>query len=165
MSRIRRIVFGSRETIAGTVYGTIVVMGAIAAGSSEATGAGDVAAVVAATVLVLWIAHVYSHALAETVKLGRRLDAAELTSVAHRELAIPLAAVAPVTSLVLGAIGVLRDSTAGWLAMGLGLATLLVQGIRYARVEHLGTLGTTLSVGVNLGLGLLIVGLKAGLGH
>jgi hypothetical protein len=165
MTRLRRIVFGSRETIAGTVYGTIVVMGAIAAASSEATGAGDVAAVVAATVLVLWIAHVYSDALAETVKLGRRLDPAELRSVARRELAIPLAALAPVASLVLGAIGVLRDSTAGWLAMGFGLATLLVQGVRYARVERLGTLGTSLSVAVNLGLGLLIVGLKAGLGH
>jgi hypothetical protein len=165
MSRIKRIVFGSRDTIAGTVYGTIVVMGAIAAGSGADARAGEVAAIVMGTVLVLWIAHVYSDALAETIKLGRRLDPAELMSVARRELAIPLAAVAPLTSLVLGALGILRESTAAWLAMGFGLATLLVQGIRYARVERLGTLGTTVSVAVNLGLGLLIVGLKAGLGH
>jgi hypothetical protein len=108
-----RIVFGSRDSIAGTVYGSIGVMGAIAAGSGKNANPAELAAVVSGTVLVLWIAHVYSHALAETVRLGRRMDRAELTSVARRELAIPLASVAPVTSLVLGALGVLRDSTAG----------------------------------------------------
>ena len=160
MSRLSRIVFGSRGTIAGTVYGTIVVMGAIAAGSHEEVRAGELAAIVAATVLVLWIAHVYSHALGETVALGRRLDPAELASVARRELAIPLAAVAPVTSLVLGALGILRESTAGWLAMGVALATLLVQGVRYAAIERLSPLGAAATVAINLGLGL-----KAGLGH
>ena len=166
MSRWQQIVFGSRETIAGTVYGTIVVMGSIAAGS-QGVGirASHLAAVVAATVLVLWIAHVYSHALAETIRLDRRLDAAELTSVARRELAIPLAAVAPVTALVLGSIGVLRESTAVWLALGFGVATLVVDGIRYAAVDRLSRLGTAVTVTVNLVLGLAIVGLKAALGH
>ena len=165
MSRLSRVVFGSRESIAGTVYGTIVVMGAIAAASGQDADAGRLAAGVSATVIVLWIAHVYSHALGETVKLGRRLDWAELASVARRELAIVLAGVAPVTALAFGALGVLRESTAGWLAMGFGLATLLIQGIRYAGVERLSRLGTAVTVGINLGLGLLIVGLKAGLGH
>jgi hypothetical protein len=165
VSRLSRVVFGSRETIAGTVYGTIVVMGAIAAGATTDPRPGKLAGAVAATVIVLWIAHVYSHALAETVRLGRRLDWAELASVARRELAIVLAGVAPVTALVLGELGVLRETTAGWLAMGFGLATLLIQGIRYAGVEHLSRLGTAVTVGINLGLGLLIVGLKAGLGH
>jgi hypothetical protein len=165
MSRLSRVVFGSRESIAGTVYGTIVVMGAIAAGATTDPRPGKLAGAVSATVVVLWIAHVYSHALAETVRLGRRLDWAELASVARRELAIVLAGVAPVTALVLGELGVLRETTAGWLAMGFGLATLLIQGIRYAGVERLSRVGTAVTVGINLGLGLLIVGLKAGLGH
>jgi hypothetical protein len=165
MSRVSRIVFGSRDTIAGTVYGTIVVMGAIAAGAGKDADAGKLAAAVSATVLVLWIAHVYSHALGETVKLGRRLDWPELRSVGRRELAIVLAAVVPVTALVLGELGVLREVTAGWVAMGFGLATLLLQGIRYAAVERLGGLGTAVTVAINLSLGLVIVGLKAVLGH
>jgi uridylate kinase len=165
VSRLGRVVFGSRGTIAGTVYGTIVVMGAIAAGSSTKTNAGELAAAVAATVVVLWIAHVYSDALGETIALGRRLDADELVSVTRRELSIPLAGVAPVTSLVLGSLDVLRESTAVWLAMGFGLATLLVEGFRYAAVERMSALGTTVSVAINLGLGLAIVGLKAGLSH
>ena len=35
----------------------------------------------------------------------------------------------------------------------------------YARVERLGLLASTLTIAVNLSLGLVIVGLKAGLGH
>jgi hypothetical protein len=165
MSRLTRVVLGSPDTLAGTVYGTIVVMGAIAAGSTSRAPASHLAAAAAATVVVLWIAHVYADALAETVALGRRLDRAELASVARRELAIPLAAVAPVASLALGSAGVLRESTAVWLAMGFGLATLVVQGLRYAAVERLGRLATAVTLAINVGLGLVIVGLKAGLSH
>jgi DMSO reductase anchor subunit len=166
MSRLQDVLFGSRETIAGTVYGTIVVMGAIAAGShAPGVRPSQLAAIVTGTVLVLWIAHVYSHALGETIKLDRRLDWAELASVARREFAIPLAAVMPVTMLVLGALDVLRESRAVWLAMIFGVVTLVVDGFRYARADRLSRLGTLVTVGINLGLGLLIVGLKAGLGH
>jgi hypothetical protein len=73
--------------------------------------------------------------------------------------------VAPVASLLLGALGILRESTAGWLAMGFGLATLAVAGVRYAGVEKLGLLATGVTIALNLALGLLIVGLKAGLAH
>ena len=166
MRSFREILFGSRDSIAGTVYGTIVVMGAIAAAATvKPIRAGELAAAVSATVLVLWIAHVYSHALGETVRLGRRLDWPELVSVARREVAIALAGVAPVAALVLGALGILREVTAGWLAMGIGLATLLIQGVRYANVEHLTRLGTAVTIATNVGLGLAIVGLKAALGH
>ena len=87
MRSFREILFGSRGSIAGTVYGTIVVMGAIAAGAGSDGRPGRLAGIVAGTVLVLWIAHVYAHALGETIQLGRRLDWAELLSVARRELA------------------------------------------------------------------------------
>jgi hypothetical protein len=168
MSRVQRLILSSRENIAGTVYGTIVTMGALAAGAEGSGGdirPWELATFVAATVLVLWIAHVYSHALAETIRLDRRLDTVELASVARREFAMPLAAVLPVTALVLGALGVFRDSTAVWLALAFGVATLVVDGFRYAAVDRLGPLGTIVTVAINLALGLLIVGLKALLGH
>jgi hypothetical protein len=168
MSRIRLLLFGARETIAGTVYGTIVVMGALAAGAEGSQGdirPWELAAFVSVTVLVLWIAHVYSHALAETIRLDRRLDSAELASVARREFAMPLAAVLPVGALVLGALGVLRETTAVWLALGFGVATLVVDGFRYASADRLGRVGTAVTVSINLALGLSIVGLKALLGH
>jgi hypothetical protein len=165
MSRVRRLLFGRPDTIAGTVYGTIVVMAALAAGAYEEPNAGDLAVIVATTVIVFWIAHVYSHAIAETIALNRRLDRAEVASIVRREFAIPLAGVAPITALLLGAVGVFKDSTAAWIAVLLGLAALVVQGVRYAGVEHMSRLATMVSVGVNLALGLAIIALKASLGH
>jgi hypothetical protein len=140
-------------------------MAALTAGSEGSSGLWELAAIVATTVLVLWIAHVYAHGLGESIDLGRRLDTAELGAIARRELAIPLAAVAPITALVLGALGLVRETRAVWLAMAIALATLMLQGARYAAVERLSRTGTMVSIGVNALLGLVIVALKAGLTH
>jgi hypothetical protein len=162
---MREFLFGSTHGIAGTVYGTIVVMGALAAGSSAQPDSWRLATIAASTVLVLWIAHVYSHALGEAINAGRRLDRAEVVDVMRRELPIPLAAVGPVSALVLGAVGVLRDASAIRLALWIGLATLALQGVRYAGVEGFSRVGAILAVAVNVSLGLVIVALEAGLAH
>lgn len=164
--RAHRLLFGSASTIAGTVYGTIVVMATVTAGhQGEATDATRLAVVVGVTVLVLWVAHLYAHALAESIERGRRLDRAELGAVARREWSIPAAAAAPIAMLVLAAFGVLAEQTAVWLALGIGVVTLGVQGARYAALERLGRTGTVVAIAVNLLLGLAIVGLKAILAH
>jgi hypothetical protein len=164
--RVKRLLFGSAGGIAATVYGTIVVMATVTAGyHGESTDAGRLAVVVGVTVLVLWVAHLYSHALAESLERGRRLDGAELGAVARREWGIPAAAGAPIAVLLLAAFGVLREQTAVWLALGVGVATLGVQGARYAAAERLGRTGTLVAISVNLLLGLVIVGLKALLAH
>jgi hypothetical protein len=164
--RITRLLFGSSGGIAGTLYGTIVVMATLAAGSSgEDTDAGALAVIVGVTVLVLWVAHVYSHTLSESLERGKRLDRAELAAVARREWAIPAAAVAPVAMLVLAAVDILSEQTAVWLALGFGVATLAVQGARYATVERLGAAGTLVTIALNVFLGLVIVGLEALLAH
>ena len=67
--------------------------------------------------------------------------------------------------LVLGALGVFAVRTALWLAVGVGVAALAVQGVRYARLERLSRIGTIVTVGVNLALGQVIVVLKALLTH
>jgi hypothetical protein len=162
----KHLLFGSAAGIAGTIYGTIVVMATVAAGSEAGdTDAGHLAGIVAVTVLVLWIAHVYSHALAESVHAGRPLDRGELGRLAKREFAIPLAAVVPVAALTLASFGILREQTAVWLALGVGVAALAVQGARYAAVERLNRRGRLVAVAINVLLGLAIVGLEASLAH
>ncbi len=164
--RVKRLLFGSAGGIAGTVYGTIVVMATVTAGSQgDETDAGRLAVVVAVTVLVLWFAHLYSHGLAESLERGRRLDRAELTAVARREAAIPAAAVAPIAALVLAAFGLLGEQTAIWLALGIGLATLGVEGARYATLERLSRTETLVAIAINLLLGLVIVVMKALVAH
>jgi hypothetical protein len=163
--RLSRLLFGTRERIAGTVYGTVVVMGAVTAGAGAETEAWRLAAFSTVTVIVLWIAHVYADGLGESIQRGRRLDRTEFADVARRELPIALAAAGPVAFLLLGAVGVVRESRAIWLALAFGVASLGVQGVRYARVERMTRMATFVSVAINLALGLTIVGMKAALAH
>ena len=163
---MKELVFGSAGGIAGTVYGTIVVMATVTAGSSGGeTDAWRLAVTVTVTVLVLWIAHVYAHGIAESLERRRRLDRVELVSVARRELSIAAAAVVPVAVLVVAALGVLGAQTAVWLALGIGVVTLGVQGRRYAAVEQLDRTGTARAVALNVFLGLVIVGLEVLVAH
>jgi hypothetical protein len=161
-----RMVVGSPTTIAGAVYGTIVVLAAVTAGGKAfQDDLWRLVAIVVTTVLVLWLAHVYAHGLGESIRIGRRLDAAEFGTIARRELAIPIAAVAPTAVLVLGAVELIESRTAVWLAIAVGVVTLALQGLRYARVERLGRAGTLVSVSANLALGLVIVALKVVVAH
>jgi hypothetical protein len=163
-SALSRLLLGSSRSIAGTVYGTIVAMSVIAAGAGAAD-AGRLAGFVGSSAIVFWLAHVYAHGLEESIDTGHRLDWTELRRLARREAAIPLAALAPTVALTLGALGALRESRAIWLALGLGVATLGVQGLRYARLEALSGSRTAVVVALNLLLGSAIVALKAALSH
>ena len=163
---VERFVLGTRRGIAGTVYGTIVVLATLAAGGSaykdepwRLVGFG------AGTVIVLWAAHVYAHGLGESLELGRRLDFKELSSIARRESSILFAGVLPLAAISLGALGVLKHKTAFWLGVGIGVATLAAQGLRYARLERMTAGATVISVALNLALGLVIVLLKIIVGH
>jgi hypothetical protein len=85
--------------------------------------------------------------------------------VARREMSIALAAVLPLSVVTLGALGILGSDTALWVAFGIGIATLTVQGVRYARLERFGPLGTLLAVGINVALALVLVAVKVLLSH
>jgi hypothetical protein len=166
LKRLRTLVLGTRDTISGTVYGTIVVLAALTAGGeSYEHEPWRLDVIVSVTVVVLWLAHVYADGLGESLTLGRRLTVREFASISRREFAIPLAAVVPVIFLTLGALRVLAGPTAFWLALGVGVATLTAQGVRYARLERLNPVATSISVAVNLGLGLIIVALEAFISH
>jgi hypothetical protein len=152
------------DGIASIVYGTVTAMATVTAFGSE-QDAWKVARLVGATAIVFWIAHLYAHALSESIAEGRLLRPAVVASIAHREFGIVLAAVLPITALVLGATGVMREGSAAWVAMGVGLATLAVEGARYARLERLRVAGTLTAIASNVVLGLLVVALKVGLSH
>lgn len=163
--RVARVALGHGHEVAGVVYGTVVAMATLTAAYANVKDPWKLAAIVWTTLFVLWIAHLYSHGLGESIVRGRRLDAAELKSVARRELAILLAAAGPSVPLLLGAIGVLRLATSVWLALGIGLGTLGLEGLRYARLERLSVLGTFAVTGANLALGVFVIGLKLAVTH
>lgn len=155
---LAQLVVGDRETISGTVYGTIIILAVIAAEARGYEGhMWQLAGVAFMTALVLWLAHVYAHGLGESVKEGRRLNRAELGAIARREYAIVLAAIPPVCAILAGSTRLIDEHSAYRLATALGIAALAFQGVRYASLERLGLPGTLLAVGLNLLFGLGIV--------
>jgi hypothetical protein len=163
---VRKFLLGDRRTIAGTVYGTIIVLSVLAAGAKayqhQLWRLGLIAGM---SCLVLWLAHVYSHGLGESLSLGRRLTVGELGAIARREYSILLAAVLPVVVIELGGAGVIGTRVAVSLAFGVGVVTLAGQGVRYARLERLSTAGTITTIAINLGLGLSLVALEVLVTH
>lgn len=163
-ARLGRAEMGER--LGGFIYGTIVVLAVVVAGArAYPHGAGQIAALVAATVVAFWLAHVYAHGLARSVAQDRRLSLAALRHIARREGSIVEAAVPPVAALLLGAFGVVSTRVAVWAAFGLGLVVLAAEAIIVARVERMGWLGTLAVVAGNLSLGVLLVGLKLVVTH
>jgi hypothetical protein len=163
-ARVRR--GRAAERLGGFIYGTILVLAVISAGArAYPHEAGEIAVLVAATSLVFWLAHVYAHAVAESIAHDQRLSLSELGHVARREGTMIAAAIPSTVALLLGAAGVLSTKAAVWAAFGLGLALLVLQGLTFARVERLGRLGTLAIVATNLLLGTALVGLKVFVSH
>jgi len=160
------LVVGVDDTIASTVFGTITAMATIAAyGRVFPHSPWTVEELLVTTAVVLWVAHLYTHALAESLAERRPLRFARLRTLARRELGILLAAIPPSIALILGALGLFDEAVSIWLAIGLGLGILALEGARYARVEHLGSKSTAVAVAANVGLGLLVVLLKVEVLH
>ena len=162
---VHTLLGGGDRGIAGTIYGTVLALAGLAEGTAEHLGPRTLIAVVASASALIWLAHVYAHGLGESIERGRRLDWPEFAAIASRERSILAAAVGPIAVLLLGVFGVLAEATAVWLAFGVGLVALAVQGARYARVERLGRGGTTAVIAANLALGGILVVFKVIASH
>ena len=164
MSSVGRYAMGER--LGGFIYGTIVILAVLVGGAKAYPhNPGKIAVLIVITCVVFWLAHVYSHAVALVVAREQHLTLAELRHIARREGSLVEAAVPPVAALMLGAFGLISTKAAVWLAFVLGLAVLAVQGVVFARVERLGLLATTAVVTTNVGLGVVLVGLKLLVAH
>lgn len=164
--RLKRVILGDRRTIAGTVYGTIVVMSVIAAGAKAYEHQlWRLVVLAGGSSVVLWLAHVYAHTLGESLVLGRRVTVDELSSIARREYSVIAAAILPLAAVSLGAVGLLAQRTSVQLALWLGVVALGAQGIRYARLENLSRRAAYATTGVNLAIGLGLVALEVLIAH
>ena len=163
---LKQFILGDRDRISGTVYGTIIVMSVLAAGAKAYEHhLWRLVVLAGGSVVVLWLAHVYSHALGESLKIGRRVTITELSSIARREYSVVGAAILPLAAVGLGAAGVLAERTAVQLALWLGVVTLTAQGIRYAQLERLSRSATFVTVTLNLAIGLALVALEVLIAH
>ena len=145
---------------AAGVYGTLLTLSVLVGLSFKKSGAGVMALTVVVSALVFWIAHVHAGLVARWVRAERRPDRAAVVEVMAREAPMVESAVPAVVLLVLAWIGILKTTTAVWIALIYGVVALAVWGVLIARRAGLGRTGVAVVSGVNLGLGALIVALK-----
>jgi hypothetical protein len=140
------------------IYGTILATALIATLSEEpGASPGEIAIAVAGTGVVFWLVHAYATVLTGSIRPS--WDAVEAGLA--RELPLLEGALVPALPLLLAPLAVLSDDTAEWLALGVGMGVLVLEGIALGRRAGYGGFGVALTGVINFGIGLAVVSLKA----
>lgn len=133
-----------------SVYGTVLVSGMIVASAGHGATALKVFVTVFVTVFVFWAAHVYAGTIAgHGAGTGRASLATSFKGALRRSLGFLTSALPPSVVLLLGALEIVDDTIAIWVALWLGVVILGALGfIVFALrgdswpVRILGSLGT-----------------------
>ena len=139
----------------GAVYGTIVATAVIAA-SAHDERPGFILAATVATLLVFWIAHVYSEVLAHGLRQAT-LDLSVVPATMARELSMLAAPALSVVFLLLGALGLFGEQLAVRLALWNGVAQLVGWGVEVGRRLGRSWPAALLGGVVNGALGVVII--------
>lgn len=144
-----------------SIYGTVLTIAFITAFSAdEDLDLLLIAVAVVVSTSVFWLAHAHAELLAQRYAAGRPLRSSEVTGRLREAFPMVQASLPPVVGLLAGAVGLVDDDTAVYLALGIGVAELAGWGIATGRKDQLGPLRTGLLIALNVGLGLTMVALK-----
>ncbi len=143
---------------ASAVYGTI-----LAASVLVAVEAGPLITLLAvlATGVVFWLAHVHVAVMRGVVRGGEHVDAARIRHAMVEEWPLVQACVSPALPLLLAVVGVISTTTAINAGLAICLLGLVAWGVVVSRAAELNRRQTVLAVGINAGLGVLMIVLKA----
>jgi hypothetical protein len=151
---------------AGAVYGSLLAASVVAG-----TGPGqqpphpvELIALLLATGVVFWLAHVYAHLAAE--QSNRAFPSLpHIRAAARREWPLVQAAVPPAAAAAIGALAGLSDSAAAWLALAVAVGSQLGWALYVAATAGSSWPRLIAAGVVNLLLGGAIIVLKAALSH
>ena len=147
--------------LTNSIYGTVLAIALIAAYSAEEDlDALLIAVALLVTLCVFWLAHTQAELLAVRYAVGHPLTPEERREALHHGRPMLEAGFPPALGLLLGAAGLVSDSTAVSIALAIGVAELAAWGIAVGSRERLGTLGTVGVTAANVTLGLAVVGMK-----
>ncbi len=130
--RIRREHFA-----AGAIYGTIVYLTILVLLEEDRTDPGDAAAILTATALVFWLAHVYAHLVPRIAQEGRLLTG-RFRETAADQVGVLVAVAIPLTPLVLATLGVVSDQAGLRAGIAVGVLSLAAFAVREARAAGVG---------------------------
>lgn len=155
-----------RADYAGAVYGSLLAASVVVGASprQEPASAPTLIALLLATGLVFWLAHVYA-SLAGDRQHGLRVNWPEIRSVGRREWPLAQAAVPPAAAAFACWAAGLSDGAAAWTALFTALGGQVGWTVAAWRRADAGVRLIVVSGMVNLALGLLIVALKVVLTH
>jgi hypothetical protein len=147
--------------LTSSIYGTVLAIALIAAYSAEEDlDALLIGVALLVTLCVFSLAHTQAELLAVRYAVGHALTREERREALRHGWPMVEAGFPPVLGLLLGAAGLVNDSTAVSIALAIGVAELAAWGIAIGTREKLGTLGTIGVTSANVALGLAVVGLK-----
>jgi hypothetical protein len=130
--RIRREHFA-----AGAIYGTIVYLTILVLLEEDRTDPKDAAAILVATALVFWLAHVYAHLVPRIATEGRLLTG-RFRETAVDQVGVLVAVTIPLTPLVLAILGVVSDRVGFRAGIAVGVLSLAACAVREARAAGVG---------------------------
>ena len=155
-------VAGKRSpNLPGAIYGTIVATAVVAGlGERASVSPPRALAILLASGVFFWAAHVYASLLAQRIEGHRRTNRGDLRRALAREWPLFYSSLPIAVPLALAWPGVLGGHLALGFATFVGVLTLAAWGIRFSRREGYGATGIVAAASINAGVGLLIVGLK-----
>jgi hypothetical protein len=155
-----------RADYAGAVYGSLLAASVVAGATPrrDPPAASTLIALLLATGVVFWLAHVYAR-LAGDRQRGTRMSWAEVRSVGRRELPLAEAAFPPaIVAAICWTVG-LPDSAVAWATLCAALCGQVTWAVVASARAGAATFLVVGSAVVNLLLGLIIVVLKVLLTH
>ena len=164
LSRIdwRPRVLRTTGSVTEGIYGLILATSVIAVSREyESTNAGTIAVTVLVTGLVFWLAHVYARILSRSMAGDRMVTRSEAREVLRHDWPLVEVTLPLVVILSLGAVDLIKDTTAVVLAMFAALLELGTSGAYVARSSGAGFLRTVASAVIAVALGGVVVLLKA----
>lgn len=146
---------------AGAVYGQIVAASTLAVLGHDAS-LGPVAVLLSllATMVVLWVAHVYSELVAERVHHARQLAGREVADAMAADWPLVQAAAPAAVGLVPAALGLWSRDAGITVALVLGVASLLTWGVVIGRRSRLPWHRTVAIAATSGALGVVIIVLE-----
>jgi hypothetical protein len=153
------------ERVGAASYGTVLVLAALPAIGISDVGSGVGWELMTGVAVATYVAHAYAEVVGDHVRHGSALDRRQVAHALRDGVPILLAAVVPALVLGLGALGVLADDVALWLAVAVAVLQLVALGA-FVGWTVASRSWQRWSYGVAAGvIGLVVVALKLSLSH
>lgn len=142
------------------VYGTILALSLVAVASEYHTKPLRIVGSVLATQFIFYVAHVYAGQLGVRLETRHAPSRMQLRDIAREEWPLLAAAGPMCIVLAIGGLTPLNDSVWIDLALWVGVATMVLYGVRLGLAEQRTWLGVASTAIINGTFGLVIVALK-----